>query len=149
MVRKHKGPAFWSTCAEAISDAAWQAMTSFNCSRQDKLKGSVYSLFPQRKNTFKVSRVKNNVPKTMMIHSQNLNVQLSSRLHTAQKEIHFLPTQLRDFEKTMHSYERIIGGQYSDLFSSDTETWTATSPDKDFDEEPPVSSHPPSGSHTH
>jgi hypothetical protein len=111
MVRKHKGPAFRSTCAEAISDAAWQAMTSFNCTRRDKLKDSVYSLFPRRKkNIFKVSGVKIDVPKTMTIHSQNLNIQLSSRLNTAQKEIHFLHTQLSDIEKTMRSYERIIDG---------------------------------------
>jgi hypothetical protein len=70
VVRKHKGPAFRSTCAEAISDAAWQAMTSFNRTRRDKLKGSIYFLFPQRKkNTFKISGVKNNIPKTMTIHS--------------------------------------------------------------------------------
>jgi hypothetical protein len=103
VVRKHKGSAFLLTCAEAISDAAWHAMMSFNRTRRDKLKGSIYSLFPQRKNTFKVFGVKNVVPKTMMIHSQNLNVQLSSRLHTSQKEIHFLCNQLRDFEKTMRS----------------------------------------------
>jgi hypothetical protein len=134
---------------KAISDAAWQAMMSFNRTRRDKLKGSIYSLFPQRKkNTFKVSGVKNDVPKTMTIHSQNLNVQLSSRFHTAQKEIHFLRNQLRDFEKTMRNYERIIDGKYSDIFFSDAETWTATSPNKDFDDEPPVNSHPPSGSQT-
>jgi hypothetical protein len=148
MVRKHKGPAFRSTCKEAISDTAWQAMTSFNHTRQDKLKDSVYSLFPRRKNTFKFSRVKIDVPKTMIIHSQNLNIQLSSRLNIALNEIHFLRTQLRDSEKTMSSYERIIHDQYSDLFSSDIETWTTTSPDKDFDEEPPENSHPPFGSHT-
>jgi hypothetical protein len=38
----------------------------------------------------------------------------------------------------MHGYRRMIDSQYSDFYSSDTETWTATSPDKDFDEELPL-----------
>jgi hypothetical protein len=44
------------TCAEAVADVAWQALTSWNYSRYRELKNSIYALYPWRKKSaFKIS----------------------------------------------------------------------------------------------
>jgi hypothetical protein len=58
VVSKHACPTPHATCAEAVVDAAWQALTSWNHSRHRDLKNSIYALYPQRKkDAFKISRV--------------------------------------------------------------------------------------------
>jgi hypothetical protein len=54
-------------------------------------------------------------------------VELSTRLLTAQHEIETLRTQLRNADGTIRGYMRMVEGQASDLYASDTGTWTATS----------------------
>jgi hypothetical protein len=44
---------------------------------------------------------------------------------------------------------RMVEGQTSDLYASDTNTWTATSSVQSLGKEPTMSSHSPSGSHSH
>ena len=41
----------------------------------------------------------------------------------------------------------MVEGQASDLYASDTDTWSATSSVQGSDEESPMDSHSPSGSH--
>jgi hypothetical protein len=43
----------------------------------------------------------------------------------------------------------MVEGQASDLYASDTDTWTATSSVQSSGKEPAVSSHSPSGSRSH
>jgi iron-sulfur cluster repair protein YtfE (RIC family) len=82
---RHKGPAFRSTCQDAIADVAWQAITTCSHRYHDKLRNTVYHLLPQRKkNKFKVSGVKTDVPRMLMVHHQDVLVEMSAHLQTAQ-----------------------------------------------------------------
>jgi hypothetical protein len=62
-----------------------------------------------------------------MVHHQDVAVELSTRLLTAQHEIETLRTQLRKVDATIRGYMRMVDDQASDLYASDTDTWTATS----------------------
>jgi hypothetical protein len=46
---RHKGPAFRTSCSDAIADAAWQAITSWIRSNKSRLQNSVHYLLPYRK----------------------------------------------------------------------------------------------------
>jgi hypothetical protein len=84
-----------------------------------------------------------------MVYHQDVAVELSTRLLTAQHEIETLRAQLRNADATIRSYRRIVDGQASDLYAFDTDTWTATSSVQSLGKEPTVSSHSPSGSRSH
>jgi hypothetical protein len=62
-----------------------------------------------------------------MVHHQDVAVEPSTRLLTAQHEIETLRAQLRNADTTIRGYRRMVEGQASDLYASDTDTWTATS----------------------
>jgi hypothetical protein len=64
VISRHMGPAFRATYQDAIADATWQAITTYNRTHHDKLKNSIYHLLPQRKkDKFLTSRVKADVPR--------------------------------------------------------------------------------------
>jgi hypothetical protein len=106
-------------------------------------------LLPQRKkNKFKVSRVKTDVPRMLMVHHQDVFVEMSTHLQTAQQEIQKLHDQLRDSDATVRAYQRMVVGEASDLYASDTCTWSATSSGPEAKDEPAVDSHSLSGSRT-
>jgi hypothetical protein len=78
---RHKGPAFRTTFQDAVADAAWQAITTYNHRYHDELRNIVYHLLPQRKkNNFKVSGVRANVSTILMVHHQDVFVEMSTRL---------------------------------------------------------------------
>jgi hypothetical protein len=84
----HKGPAFKTTYQDAVADAAWQVITTYNHRYHDELRNIVYYLLPQRKkNKFKASGVKADVPMMLMVHHQDVFVVMSTHLQTAQQEI--------------------------------------------------------------
>jgi hypothetical protein len=83
-----------------------------------------------------------------MVHHQDVAVELSTRLLTAQHEIETLRAQLRKVDTTIQGYMRMVEGQASDLYASDTNTWTATSSVQSSSKEPIMSSHSPSRSHS-
>jgi hypothetical protein len=106
------------------------------------LQNSVHYLLPYRKkDQFKAYGVKRDIPRMEMVHHQDVAVELSTRLLTAQHEIETLRTQLRKADTTIRGYMRMVEGQASDLYESDTETWTATSSVQSSSKEPAVSSH--------
>jgi geranylgeranyl pyrophosphate synthase len=80
-----------------------------------------------------------------MVHHQDVAVELSTCLLTAQHEIETLCMQLRNADATIRGYMRMVEGQASDLYASNTDTCTATSV-QSSSKEPAVSSHSPSGS---
>jgi hypothetical protein len=84
-----------------------------------------------------------------MVHHQDVTVELSTRLLAAQCEIKTLRIQLRNADTTIRGYMRMVEAQASDLYASDTNTWTATSSVQTSGKEPAVSSHSPSGSRSH
>jgi hypothetical protein len=85
VISKHKGLAFKATYQDAVADAAWQAITTYNHAHHDKLKNSVYQLLPQRtKDKFKTSGVKANVPMMHMVHHHDVSVEMSIYLHATQ-----------------------------------------------------------------
>jgi hypothetical protein len=90
--------------------------------------------------------VKWDIPQIEMVHHQDVAVELSTRLLIAQHEIETLHTQLQKADATIRGYMRMVEGQASDLYASDTDTWTATSSIQSSSKEPAVSSHSPSGS---
>jgi hypothetical protein len=111
------------------------------------LQSSVHYLLPYRKkDQFKAYGVKRDITRMEMIHHPNVVVELSTRLLTAQHEIETLRTQLQKADATIRGYMRMVEGQASDLYVSDTDTWTATSSVQSSSKEPAVSSHSPSGS---
>jgi hypothetical protein len=92
---RHKGPAFRTSRNDAIADAAWQAITSWVCSNKSRLQNSVHYLLPYRKkDQFKAYGVKRDIPRMEMVHHQDVVVELSTHLLTAQHEIKTLRAQL-------------------------------------------------------
>jgi hypothetical protein len=144
---RHKGPAFRTSCSDAVADAAWQAITSWVRSNKSQLQNSVHYLLPYRKkDQFKAYGVKKDILRMEMVHHQDVAVELSTCLLTAQHEIETLRAQLRKMDATIRGYMRMVEGQASDLYALDTDTWTATSLVQSSGKEPAVSSHSPSGS---
>jgi hypothetical protein len=92
---RHKGPAFRTSRSDAVADAAWQAITSWVCSNKSRLQNSVHYLLPYRKkDQFKAYGVKRDIPRMEMVHHQDVTVELSTHLLTAQHEVETLHTQL-------------------------------------------------------
>jgi iron-sulfur cluster repair protein YtfE (RIC family) len=88
VLSRHKGLAFRTTHQDAVADAVWQMITTYSLRYHDELRNAVYYLLPQRKkNKFKVSGVKADVPRMLMVHQQNVFVEMSTHLQTAQQEI--------------------------------------------------------------
>jgi hypothetical protein len=110
----------------------------------------VHYILPYRKkNQFKAYRVKRDIPRIEMVHHQDVTVELSNYLLAAQREIETLRIQLRNADATIRGYMRMAKGQASDLYTSNTDTWTATSSVQSSGKEPAVSSHSPSGSRSY
>jgi hypothetical protein len=57
-----------------------------------------------------------------MVHHQDVTVELSTRLLAAQCEIETLCIQLWNTDATIRGYMRMVEGQVSDLYASDTDT---------------------------
>jgi hypothetical protein len=147
---RHKGPAFKTSHSDAIADAAWQAITSWVRSNKRRLQNSVHYLWPYRKkDQLKAYRVKKDISRMEMVHHQDVMVELSTRLLVAQREIETLRIQLWNADATIRGYMRMVEGQASDLYTSDTDTWTSTSSVQSSGKEPTVSSHSPSRSRSH
>jgi hypothetical protein len=143
---RHKGPALRTSRSDAVADDAWQAITSWVRSNKSRLQNSVHYLLPHRKkDQFKAYGVKKVIPQMEMGHHQDVAVELSTRLLTAQHEIETLRAELRNADATIRGYRRMVDGQASDLYTSDTDTWTTTSSVQSSGKEPTVSSHSPSG----
>jgi hypothetical protein len=92
---RHKGPAFRTSRSDAVADAAWQAITSWVRSNKSRLQNSVHYLLPYRKkDQFKAYEMKRDIPQMEMVHHQDVAVELSTHLLTAQHEIETLHAQL-------------------------------------------------------
>jgi hypothetical protein len=66
---RRKGPAFKTSCSDAVADAAWQAITSWVRSNKSRLQNSVHYLLPYRKkDQFKAYGVKRDIPRMEMVH---------------------------------------------------------------------------------
>jgi hypothetical protein len=88
VLSRHKGPAFRTTYQDAVADAAWQTITTYSCRYHDDLRNNVYHLLPQRKkNKFKASRVKADIPRMLTVHRKDVFVEMSTHLQAAQQEI--------------------------------------------------------------
>jgi hypothetical protein len=144
---RHKGPAFRTSRSDAVADAIWQVITSWVRSNKSRLQNSVHYLLPYRKkDQFKAYGVKKDIPRMELVHHQDVAIELSTRLLTAHHEIETLRAQQRNADATIRGYMRMVEGQASDLYASDTDTWTATSSVQSSGKEPAVGSHSPSGS---
>jgi hypothetical protein len=92
---RHKRPAFRTSQSDVVADATWQAITSWVHSNKSQLQNSVHYLLPyKKKNQFKVYGVKKDIPRMEMVHHQDVAVELSTHLLTAQHEIETLRAQL-------------------------------------------------------
>jgi hypothetical protein len=99
---RHQGPAFRASISDAVTDAAWQAITSWSHHNKDELQNSIHCVLPQRKkDKFKASGVKKDVSRMYMVHHQDVTVELSTHLLAAQQGIESLRTQLRDSDATI------------------------------------------------
>jgi hypothetical protein len=99
-------------------------------------------------NRFKTSRVKADVPRILMVHHHDVSVEMSIHLQVAQQEIQSLLNQLRDSDATIMGYQRMVASDASDLYASDTCTWSATSSVPGPKDETAVNNHSPSSSRT-
>jgi hypothetical protein len=87
------------------------------------LQNSVHYLLPYRKrDQFKAYGVKKDIPRMEMVHHQDVMVELITRLLAAQREIETLRIQLQNADATIQGYMRMVEGQASDLYASDTDT---------------------------
>jgi hypothetical protein len=92
---RHKGPSFRTSRSDVVADAAWQAITSWVRSNKSWLQNLVHYLLPYRKkDQFKAYGVKKDIPWMEMVHHQDVAVELTTRLPTAQHEIETLRAQL-------------------------------------------------------
>jgi hypothetical protein len=149
ILSRHKGPAFRTLRSDAVADAAWQAITSWVRSNKSRLQNSVHYLLPYRKkDQFKAYGVKRDIPRMEMVHHQDVAAGLSTHLLTTQHDIETLRAQLRNADATIRGYKRMVEGQASDLYTSDTNTWIATSSVQSSGKESAASSHSLSGSHS-
>jgi hypothetical protein len=147
---RHKGPAFRTSRSDVVADAAWQAITSWVHCNKSRLQNSVHYLLPYRKkDQFKAYGVKKDIPRMEMVHHQDVTVELSTRLLAAQCEIETLRIQLWNAYATIRGYMRMVEGQTSDFYTSDTDTWTTTSSVQSSGKEPAVSNDSSSGSRSH
>jgi hypothetical protein len=64
-------------------------------------------LTQRKKNKFKTSGVKADVPRMLMVHHKDVFVEMSTRLPTAQQEIQKLCDQLRVLDATSIAYQRM------------------------------------------
>jgi hypothetical protein len=136
VLSRHKGPTFRATYQDAVADTAWQAITTYSRRYHDEMRNTVYHLLPQRKkNKFKVSRVKTDVPRMLMVHHQDVFVEMSTHLQTTQQEIQKLRDWLRDLDAMIRAYQRMVAGE-------------ATSSGPGAKDEPAVNNHSPSNSRT-
>jgi hypothetical protein len=88
---RHKGLAFRTLHNDAVADGAWQVITSWVCSNKSRLQNSVHYLLPYRKkDQFKAYGVKKDIPRMETVHHEDVAVELSTRLLTAQHEIETL-----------------------------------------------------------
>jgi hypothetical protein len=88
VLSRYKGLAFRTTYQDAVADAAWQAITTYSHRYHDELRNTIYYLLPQRKkNEFKASGVKADVPRMLMVHHQDVLVEMSTHLQIVQQEI--------------------------------------------------------------
>jgi hypothetical protein len=92
--------------------------------------------------------VKKDVPRMEMVHHQDVTVELRTHLLAAHREIETLHIELWNTNTTIRGYMKMVDGQDSDLYESNTDTWSATSSIQVSGEEPTVDSHSPSGSRT-
>jgi hypothetical protein len=83
-----------------------------------------------------------------MVHHQDVAVEMSTCLQVSQQEIQKLRDQLRDSDATIKRYQRMVAGEVSDLYASDTYTWSATSLGPRVNDGPAVNSHSLSNSRT-
>jgi hypothetical protein len=75
------------------------------------LQNSVHYLLPYRKKgQFKAYGVKRDIPRMEMVHLQDVTVELSTRLLTAQREIETLRIQLWNIDATIRGYMRMAKG---------------------------------------
>jgi hypothetical protein len=81
-----------------------------------------------------------------MVHHQDVTVELNTCLLAAQREIETLRIPLRSTDATIRGYMRMVECQASNLYASNTDTWTTTSSVQSSGKEPAVGSHSPSGS---
>jgi hypothetical protein len=147
---RHKGSTFRTSHSDDVADAAWQAITLWVYSNKSRLQNSIHYLLPyKKKDQFKDNGVKKDIPRMEMVHHQDVTVELSTCLLATQREIETLRIQLRYTDTTIRGYMRMVEGQASDLYASDTDTWIATSSVYCSGKEPTVSSHSPSGSRSH
>jgi hypothetical protein len=66
---RHKGLAFRTSHNNDVTDAAWQAITSWVRSNKRRLQNSVHYLLPYRKkDQFKAYGVKKDIPRMEMVH---------------------------------------------------------------------------------
>jgi hypothetical protein len=120
---RHKGPAFRTSHSDAVADAAWQAITSWVRSNKSRLHNSAHYLLPYRKkDQFKAYGVKRDIPRMEIVHHQDVAVERSTRLLTAQHEIETLHAQLWNADATIRGYRRMVEDQASDLYASDVDT---------------------------
>jgi hypothetical protein len=69
----------------------------------------VHYLLPYRKkDQFKAYGVKKDIPRMEMVHHQDVAVELSTCLLTAQHEIETLRAQLRNADATIRGYMRMV-----------------------------------------
>jgi hypothetical protein len=80
-----------------------------------------------------------------MAYDTSLSLDLSDRLLTAKRKIHYLHTRLIDTKDTLRAHQRVQAGKDSDFYYLDQDTWTVALSGVGTGKEPLVDSCPLSG----
>ena len=128
----HNSPAPRSTRRQAVTDAAWEAITALSHTHKERLAGTRYGYYPQRESggkTMTADLVKNEIPFHHTVSNQKAITWMSARLLEAQEEIRVLRDSLQQME----------GGASNDQ-ADEKKVWSVSSPDRAPVRYPPMDS---------
>ena len=127
----HGGQAFRSTRAEAVADAAWEAMTSLCHRHRRRLRGTGYEFYPHRESgtgNIVAPQVQQAVSHEATEHVVSHSVDLGRRLQSALSEINWLRNQLDAASTMVRDYGRWFAREAGEPVVPDARPWTPTSP---------------------
>ena len=142
-LRTHRSPVPRAYREDAIVDVAWEAITVLHQLERRRFQRTEFSYFPRRKSGERVVRaslVSHAVPRHHTAHSQKTILRMSGRLMGLQEELLTTRQSLKKAERALQRYRSMEDAGASSAHDEQERTWTATSPVRALDSDPPVES---------
>ena len=142
-LRTHRSPVPRAYREDAIVDVAWEAITVLHQLEKRRFQHTEFSYFPRRKSGERLVRarlVSHAVPRHHTAHSQKTILRMSGRLMGLQEELLTTRQSLKKAERALQRYRSEEDAGASSAHDEQERTWTATSPVRALDSDPPVES---------